>query len=217
MSKLLSINVNEHTEQKNGLTYLSWAWAWAEVLKLDPQATWEAFEFDGFPASFAPDGSALVKVAVSIKGHTKTCWLPVMNHRNQAIKNPDAFAINTAIVRCLTKCISMHGLGLYIYAGEDLPEEDKPEPKLEDRKDAGGVISGPAAVFSSLPREWQEYLKSLAPKISNAFEQLGASAAQELIDAEKLDNECRAGLESLLSSKVRSALKKANNPQKEAA
>lgn len=124
MSELLKINVNAHTEQKNGLTYLSWAWAWAEVLKIDPQATWEAMEFDGFPASFAPDGSAMVKTIVTIKGHSKSCWLPVMNHRNQAIKNPDAFAINTAMVRCLTKCISMHGLGLYIYAGEDLPQMD---------------------------------------------------------------------------------------------
>ncbi len=124
MSELLKINVNDHTEQKNGLTYLSWAWAWAEVLKVDAQATWDAFEFDGFPAAFAPDGSALVKTSVTIKGHTKTCWLPVMNHRNQAIKNPDAFNINTAIVRCLTKAIGMHGLGLYIYAGEDLPEQD---------------------------------------------------------------------------------------------
>ena len=124
MSDLLKINVNAHVEEKNGLSYLSWAWAWAEVLKIDQQATWEAVEFDGFPASFAPDGSALVKTVVTIKGHSKSCWLPVMNHRNQAIKNPDAFNINTAIVRCLTKCISMHGLGLYIYAGEDLPEQD---------------------------------------------------------------------------------------------
>ena len=124
MSELLKINVNAHTEQKNGLTYLSWAWAWAKVLEVDPHATWEAFEFNGFPAAFSPDGSAMVKTAVTIKGHTKTCWLPVMNHRNQAIKNPDAFNVNTAIVRCLTKTISMHGLGLYIYAGEDLPPLD---------------------------------------------------------------------------------------------
>ncbi len=134
MSELLKINVSEHTEKKNGLTYLSWAWAWAEVLKLDPDATWDAVEFNGFPASFAPDGSALVKTIVTIKGKAKSCWLPVMNHRNQAIKNPDAFNINTAIVRCLTKCISMHGLGLYIYAGEDLPEDDAPQVQKQDGK-----------------------------------------------------------------------------------
>ncbi len=123
MSELLKINVNAHTEKKNSLTYLSWAWAWAEVLAIDPQATWDAVEFDGAPVKFLPDSSAMVKTIVTIKGHAKSCWLPVMDHRNKAIKNPDAFAINTAIVRCLTKTISMHGLGLYIYAGEDLPDD----------------------------------------------------------------------------------------------
>ena len=131
MSDLLRINVNEHLEKKNGLSYLSWAWAWAEVLKLDPQATWEAQERDGIPCVLLPDGSALVKVAVTIKGHSKTCLLPVMNNRNQAIKNPDAFAINTAIVRCLTKCVAMHGLGLYVYAGEDLPPEQEQQEQQE--------------------------------------------------------------------------------------
>ncbi len=128
MSDLLKINVSDHTEKKNGLTYLSWAWAWAEVLKIDPQATWEAVEFNGLPCAFLPDSSAMVKTVVTIKGHAKSCWLPVMDHKNQAIKGPDAFKVNTAIVRCLTKTIGMHGLGLYIYAGEDLPEgpeEDK--------------------------------------------------------------------------------------------
>lgn len=127
---LLKINVNGHTEQKNGLTYLSWAWAWAEVLKIDPAATWEAVEYptpDGqlMPCMFLPDGSAMVKVKVTIGDKTRACALPVMNHRNQAIKGPDAFAINTAIQRCFVKAIAMHGLGLYIYAGEDVPEMDK--------------------------------------------------------------------------------------------
>lgn len=131
MSELLKINVNEHTEQKNGLTYLSWAWAWAEVLKIDPAANWSLSEYGPeharLPYMALPDGSAMVKVSVTIKGDTKACVLPVMNHRNQAIKNPDAFAINTATMRCLAKAIGMHGLGLYIYAGEDLPEMDTAE------------------------------------------------------------------------------------------
>jgi Protein of unknown function (DUF1071) len=109
---LLHVNVNEHTEKKNGLTYLSWAWAWAEVLKADPEATWEAIEYpqpDGTlaPCMYAGNGTAMVKTA---------------------IPQPDSFAINTAIMRCMTKAISMHGLGLYIYAGEDLPV---PEPVVE--------------------------------------------------------------------------------------
>lgn len=127
MSKLLAINVNSHTEKKNGLTYLSWAWAWTEVLKLDPAAKWEAHEWSGLPAMFLPDGSAMVKVSVTISGDTKTCPLPVMDHRNKAIKQPDAFAINNATMRALAKAISLHGLGLYIYAGEDIPEAEQTE------------------------------------------------------------------------------------------
>ena len=84
MSDLLKINVSDHTEKKNNLTYLSWAWAWSEVLKIDPHATWDAIEFDGFPCKFLPDDTAMVKVAVTINAHTKTCWLPVMDHRNKA-------------------------------------------------------------------------------------------------------------------------------------
>lgn len=127
MSELLKLNVNEHTEKKGNLTYLSWAWAWSTVLQIDPKATWEAVEFNGLPVAFLPDNSAMVKTIVTIKDHAKSCWLPVMDNKNKAIKNPDSFAINTAIVRCLTKAISMHGLGLYIYAGEDLPQADAEE------------------------------------------------------------------------------------------
>lgn len=127
MSELLKINVNEHTERKNGLTYLSWAWAWAEVLKIDPSAEWTPQYFgpenNQTPWVSLPDGSMMVGVTVMIKGLRQQCMLPVMDHRNKAIKNPDAFAVNTALMRCLAKCIAMHGLGLYIYAGEDLPED----------------------------------------------------------------------------------------------
>lgn len=140
MSDLLKINVNEHTERKNGLTYLSWAWAWAEVLKIDPQAEWEAVEYqqpDGTvtPCMYVGEGSAIVKTKVTIKGKVRTCHLPVMDHRNKAIKNPDAFAINTAIMRCMTKAISMHGLGLYIYAGEDLPEDAESTETIKEAID----------------------------------------------------------------------------------
>jgi len=184
MSELLKINVSEHTEKKNGLTYLSWAWAWAEVLKLDPDATWDAVEFNGFPASFAPDGSALVKTIVTIKGKAKSCWLPVMNHRNQAIKNPDAFNINTAIVRCLTKCISMHGLGLYIYAGEDLPEDDSPQAQKQDGKTKTlelqeKAINIIAHVKGGNARDEAQALSKLNEKALNAI--------WELLDAETQD------------------------------
>jgi hypothetical protein len=126
MSELLKINVNDHVEKKNGLTYLSWAWAWAEVLKIDPAARWTAHEWDGVPVCYLRNGTAMVKVSVEIKGDIKTCLLPVIDHRNKPIVDPDAFQVNTATMRCLVKCIAMHGLGLYIYAGEDLPEGEEP-------------------------------------------------------------------------------------------
>lgn len=137
MSALLTVNVNDHTEKKNGLTYLSWAWAWAEVLKHDPEATWVCHTY-GPQGSEEPcmriGNSAMVHVSVTIKGLRRECMLPVMDHRNKAIQAPDAFAVNTAIMRCMTKAISMHGLGLYIYAGEDLPEVD--EGEREERRRA---------------------------------------------------------------------------------
>lgn len=123
---LLSKNVNEHTEKKMNLTYLSWAWAWAEALKSDPQAKFEVKTFLHDQYTELPymnvNGTAMVWVTVTLFGKPMTCQLPVMDHRNKAILNPDAFAVNTAIMRCMTKALSLHGLGLYIYAGEDLPE-----------------------------------------------------------------------------------------------
>ena len=121
INKLLSTNVNNHTEKKGNLTYLSWAWAWAEALKADEDATYKV-EMFGDKCYMDINGTAMVFVTVTMFGKPMTCQLPVMDFRNKAILNPDAFAVNTAIMRCMTKALSLHGLGLYIYAGEDLPE-----------------------------------------------------------------------------------------------
>jgi hypothetical protein len=152
MSELLKINVNGHTERKGNLTYLSWAWAWAEVLKVDPAARWTAHEWDNSPVMYLRNGTAMVKVSVEIKGDIKTCILPVMDNRNKAIVDPDAFAVNTAIMRCLAKAIAMHGLGLYIYAGEDLPEAEKAEPNPEVLAQIAAAADAAAllALFKSL-------------------------------------------------------------------
>jgi hypothetical protein len=126
-SDLLTINVNDKTEKKNGLTYLSWAWAWTEVLRVDPAAT--------FDVKLWPDGigmtpvmmigeTAMVWVETKVFGKSMTCQLPVLDYRNKPIPRPDAMAVNTAIMRCLAKSIALHGLGLYIYSGEDMPLED---------------------------------------------------------------------------------------------
>jgi hypothetical protein len=125
---LLKLNVNEHTEKKNGLTYLSWAWAWAEALKADPAATFEVKTFSRDQYTEMPymdiNGTGMVWVTVTMFNKPMTCFLPVMNHRNQPIQNPDAFQVNTAIMRCMTKALALHGLGLYIYSGDDLPQSD---------------------------------------------------------------------------------------------
>lgn len=139
MSELLKINVNEHTEKKGQLTYLSWAWAWAEVLKIDPGATWVVHKYGNpeQPCMWIGE-TAMVHTSVTVKGLTRECMLPVMDHKNNALKNPDARKISDAIMRCMTKAISMHGLGLYIYAGEDLPESDSPEPKADPETNQHG-------------------------------------------------------------------------------
>jgi hypothetical protein len=122
---LLKINVNDHTEKKNGLTYLSWAWAWQEALKADQTATFDVQTFDGKPYMDV-NGTGMVWVTVTLFGQPRTCMLPVMDYKNKPILNPDAFAVNTAIMRCMTKALALHGLGIYIYAGDDLPQSDTP-------------------------------------------------------------------------------------------
>jgi len=128
---LLKLNVNDHTEKKGKLTYLSWAWAWAQALEVDPTATFEVQMF-GDKCFMNINGTAMVWVTVTMFGKPMTCQLPVMNHLNKAIQNPDAFAVNTSIMRCMTKALSLHGLGLYIYAGEDLPPSEEPESTVNE-------------------------------------------------------------------------------------
>ena len=140
---LLKINVNEHTEKKNGLTYLSWAWAWAEVLKADPKANFKVEMFDGTPL-MPVGGSYMVWVTVTMFDKPITCMLPVLDYRNKPIPTPNAFDVNTSIMRCLVKAIAMHGLGLYIYAGEDMPEEEKKVVEVETQEAKAEVEVNPA-------------------------------------------------------------------------
>jgi hypothetical protein len=130
--RLSKVNVNDHTEKKNGLTYLSWAWAWAEVKKAYPASYYTIYESqDG--CLYHTDGRICwVKTGVTIvDGDTALEhieYLPVMDARNRSIPTKDvtSFDVNKAIQRSLTKACARHGLGLYIYAGEDLPEDEEP-------------------------------------------------------------------------------------------
>jgi hypothetical protein len=130
---LNSINVNDKTEKKNGLTYLSWAWAWGEAKKVYPNAIYTIYENkDGW--NYFTDGKTCwVKTGVTIEGLEHIEYLPVMDYRNKSITadNVTSFDVNKAIQRSLTKALARHGLGLYIYAGEDLPDVEV-EPKVTE-------------------------------------------------------------------------------------
>lgn len=147
---LNAINVNENKEEKNGLSYLSWAWAWAELKKVYPNATYQIRHFDGRPYLYDENLGYLVMTEMTVDGITHEMWLPVMDSSNNAMKDQiytikkgryestvqpaTMFDINKTIMRCLTKNIAMFGLGLYIYAGEDLPEDEaQKEPKPEQQ------------------------------------------------------------------------------------
>lgn len=139
---LNAINVNEHKEDKNGLSYLSWVWAWAEVKKAYPDAVYSIEKFNGLPYVYDENTGYMVYTTVTIEGITHEMWLPVMDSANKAMKAQaykytgkygkeyvcnaaTMFDVNKAIMRCLTKNLAMFGLGLYIYAGEDLPESEQ--------------------------------------------------------------------------------------------
>lgn len=136
------INVNEHTEQKGNLTYLSWAWAWSKVKENYPEAFYTIYEnADGW--NYFTDGrTCWVKTGVTIEGLEHIEYLPVMDFKNRpvALDAVTSTDVNKTIQRSLTKACARHGLGLYIYAGEDLPEEERKEQaRMEEKIDKKDV------------------------------------------------------------------------------
>ena len=146
---LSKVDVSDHTEDKNGLTYLSWAWAWG-TKKHYPNATFRknlyGSENSMIPYMVDPAVMRLFSVTVTIEGEEQTEVLPVLNHANKAVSAPDSFQVNTALQRCLAKCCAMHGLGHYIYAGEDLPEGV--EKKVTVESAAGGANRSKALIVA---------------------------------------------------------------------
>jgi hypothetical protein len=183
-SQLRSVDVNAYIEKKNNLSYLSWAWAVDQLLQRDPTATWDyRTSGDGVPYVLIGQ-TAMVFCTVHAFGVSRTAQLPVMDHRNKPIPNPDSFQVNTAMQRCLAKAIALHGLGLYIYAGEDVPEEvkpEKPEPKLtaEELKKAQDAIADCETI---------EQLRDLY----NSFDPVTRAVTKELVSATKKNLEAKA-------------------------
>lgn len=138
-TELNNINVNDKVEKKNNLSYLSWAYAWGEVKKLHPNATYKVYEREDGRIYWDDGSTAWVKTGVTINDIEHIEYLPIMDYRNSSIPvaKITSFDVNKTIQRSLTKACARHGLGLYIYAGEDLPEEAKPEkPAFEKQATA---------------------------------------------------------------------------------
>ena len=191
-SELRKVNVNEHIEKKNGLSYLSWAWAVDQLLQLDNAATWSY----GEPTKFGE--TLMVYCTVEAFGKKMTAQLPVMDFRNKAIANPDAMSVNTAMQRCLAKAIALHGIGLYIYSGEDVPEEDivkKPE-----------AVTPNAGALDGISKDDMDILHELAESFTKYVGAGSLEPAKEIWAS--LDNEQKAALWHLLDSKTRSTFKK---------
>ena len=186
-TELNSVNVSDHVEKKGQFSYLSWAYAVAELKKRHPTATWEVRRFDGLPYQKTEIGF-FVEVAVTVDGITHSQIHPVLNSRNQPLSDPSVFDINTSIQRALVKAIALHGLGLYIYAGEDLPEMVGP---ISGTKLDGSKIQTAVNYFKDVidedSEENAERIQAAWSRLSND-EQL---AVQELLGS-KAKNSNRA-------------------------
>ena len=179
-TKLAAIDVGPHIEKKANLSYLSWAWAVDQLMRVDPAANWVFND----PKMYGP--TMMVSCTVTAFGKPITMHLPVMDHRNKAIANPDAFEVNKNMMRCLVKAIACHGLGLYIYAGEDLPLEDEASRFITDDqalllgKLAGDVGADLAALFPWISKKTGRKVTYFSDIHANEFQSI-----QKALEAKK--------------------------------
>jgi hypothetical protein len=202
--KLSKVNVNDKTEAKNGLTYLSWAWAWGVLKENYPTATYTVYENPQGWNYFTDGKTAWVKTGVTVEGLEHIEYLPVMDFRNKSITldNLTSFDVNKSIQRSLTKAISRHGLGLYIFAGEDLPEDSTPNTeykasqmvvKDKDEKVRENTVLQLTELFGQLEPEQQGKVNSYLLKVSALkFTDLTESQGRSLL----------LNIQGLLSKKV---------------
>lgn len=221
--KLAAIDCSKHVEKKGKFSYLSWPFAVRMLRENAPDATWEVKRFgeDRAPYQVTTAG-VFVEVSVTVDGITLSQIHPVLNAANRPIAEPTAFDINTSIQRALVKAIALHGLGLYIYAGEDLPQvaENNPEPGDPHQQDIGPGMSSARPntatqvavdALAAMSDEEQKFLREYANSVIDLFNAQGDVIGY--LGRNPLDNEEKLAVWSLLPSNVRSAIKKA---QKEA-
>ena len=166
---LSSIDCSDKVEQKGKLTYLSWAWAWQTLMENYPDSTYEYG-----CGSRLENETAEVNVSVTVEGVTHSMWLPVMDNRNKSIVNPTTRDISDARMRCLVKCIAMFGLGIYIYAGEDLPESTK---TMEVSADQAAEIKALLELSGADVKQFLAYFKTDAVEHMLAVHHTRAVAA----------------------------------------
>ncbi len=198
---LYGIDVNKHTEKKGKFTYLSWAFAVAEMSKVDPNSTWEVKRF---PLPQAPEILVpylqtpigfFVEVDVTINGVTRGQVHPVLDNRNQPLGKPNSFQINTSIQRALVKAIGLHGLGLYIYAGEDLPE-------TATAKDGKGIMDAQPINEERIQEYYETFIElidsddgtndlEVSDKIKEKYNELGDNRDEQIAVYNRLkDQKC---------------------------
>lgn len=222
---LNAVNVNGHTEGRNGLKYLSWTWAVSEVMKRYPNIEYEVVKFDGLPYVYDEKTGYMVYTKVTIEGITHEMWLPVMDSANKTMKtvpykyiakNPNfkyaskkedgkyydkfgkeqpefiertceaatMFDINKTIMRCLTKNLAMFGLGLYVYAGEDLPEAEKTEQEEESMQ---GMVDELKELYGKAGgKNFDKWVKDCGGISTDTYPQMKAKLLKQINDnAEK--------------------------------
>lgn len=182
-TRLNSINVTEHIEKKSSFAYLSWPYAVAQLRQAEPSASWEVRRFEGLPYQKTELGY-FVEVAVTVQGITLSQIHPVLDADNQPIEHPTVFDINTSIQRCLVKAIALHGLGLYVYAGEDLPvagqQRQLPAAKSEQKVAAHHAAAGAKPVTPAQLRYIGILLKETGVQQQALLNELGVFALEDL-------------------------------------
>ena len=175
-ARLNQINVSDHLEKKGEFSYLSWPYAVAQLRLADPSAFWEVRRFDGIPYLKTETGY-FVEVLVTVQGVSLSQIHPVLDGRNRPIFEPTAFDINTSIQRCLVKAIALHGLGLYVYAGEDLPDGEtaKPTPSNAPVAPITGAKASPAQL-----RYIERLIDETGSDLAKVLDYFGVSALTEL-------------------------------------
>ena len=186
--QLNNINVQDKIEKKGNLSYLSWAFAWEQLKIKHPKAQYKVYERENGIIYWTDDKTAWVKVSVTVDDIEHIEYLPIMDYKNKSIPvdQVSSFNVNTSIQRALTKAIARHGLGLYIYAGEDIPSAEKDDILEEERqslydecKELRDIIIdelGQAVSLDNLKTIWEENLeqlktlKSRMPKMHEAVE-----------------------------------------------